>query len=67
NRWIKIGVTRCRAIATLSSCTGDESAHSVTATLIGTHKMAQHIGGEKLGQPIGYLPKKREISMKQTI
>jgi hypothetical protein len=39
----------------------------VTATLIGTHKMAQHIGGEKLGQPIGYLPKKREISMKQTI
>jgi len=67
NRWIKIGVTRCRAIATLSSCTGDESAHPVTATLIGTHKMAQHIGGEKLGRPIGYLPKKREISMKQTI
>jgi hypothetical protein len=39
----------------------------VTATLIGTHKMAQHIGGEQLGRPIGYLPKKREISMKQTI
>jgi len=38
NRWIKIGVTRCRAMATRSSCTGDESAHAVTPTQIGTHK-----------------------------